>query len=152
MISIFKADDGLRRMILISSNSFEDRDEEIVKEAALVEYVEHFMETPLLFWHGGAPIGTIVQAQMQGPFMLELAKELPNKTIDLSKAGEASFLIERAQVWDAIEAAKGTWGVSIGFQAQKKDGDNGLFAHILKFESSIIPRVNAANSFTYAAI
>jgi len=152
MIEIYKGEDGLRRMLLVSSNAFEDRDEEIVKEAALNEYVDNFAPTPLLFWHGGQPIGRIDRAQMVGPFMLELATELPNKVIDLARAGDPPFLVDRKSVWDAIEARKGTWGASIGFQARKEDGAAGVFEHILKFETSVLPRVKAANSFTYAAI
>ena len=152
MIHIFKGTDGLRKALLVSSNAYEDRDEEIVKEAALKDYVENFTPTPLLFWHGGQPIGKVIDAQMVGPFMLELAKELPNKVIDLARPGEPIFLVERRHVWDMIEEHKGEWGVSIGFQAKASEGKAGEFDNILKFESSLLPRTVAANAFTYAAV
>jgi hypothetical protein len=153
MIDIYKSDSGLRHVLLISSNAYEDRDEEIVMEKALVQHVKDFEPGgKLLFWHGGQAIGTVQDAWMSGPFLVEIAQELENKVIDIARQGEDPFLIQRAKVWDHIEAHKGDWGVSPGFVALRSDADDGVFEDIRIVERSILPRKYAANYFTYAAL
>jgi len=151
VLHIYKGDDGLRRALLVSSNSFEDRDQEIVSQKALESHVAQFQEGPLLFWHGGMAIGKAIDAEMRSAFLVELATELPNKVIDLAKSGEEPFLVERRHVWDMLEAHRGQWGVSIAFGAEKSDAEDKVFEKIVVVERSILPRKRAANSFTYAA-
>jgi hypothetical protein len=152
-IIVFKGEDGLRHAILITSNSYEDRDEEIIAQKALEAYVAGFKPgTPLLFWHGGQPIGEVIHAEMRSRFLVEVARELLNKIIDLSLPGEEPFLVERKDVWDMIEENKGIWGMSPGFLAKRGDEDDQVFDAIHIFERSILLRENAANWFTYAAV
>lgn len=147
-----KDNNGLRQMLLVSSNNFEDREQEIVRKQALMDYVKSFSPNPLLFWHGGEPIGEIIDAQMVGGFLLELAKELPNKLVDLSRGSESSFRVQIAKIWDVIEANPGDWGASIGFQYIAGDEKDGIYDAIRKKETSILPIDAAANAFTHAHI
>jgi len=145
---VFKAN-GRRYMFLISSNAYRDREDDIVKEKALQEYVDNFERTPHLFWHGGDPIGEIVGAKMVGPFLLELSQELPNKEIDLKRyTDDKPMLIQRAKVWDALEKNDTAWGTSIGFAHKAGDEQDHVFEHILKVETSSLPLSKAANGIT----
>ena len=154
-IHLFK-ENNQRFMVLLSSNAYLDREEEIVKQKALERHVKTFdSETfhPLLLWHGGEPIGQIIEAQMTGPFLFELAKELPNKIIDLAREeGEEPFFISRRAVWDTIEETPKRWGVSIGFKHEQGDEKDGAFDVIFKTESSILPHEDAANAVTLSQI
>jgi hypothetical protein len=155
-IAVVKQDDQeLRHMILLSSNSFVDREDETVRQKALDEYAMNFdpgMFHPLLFWHGGEPIGRIIEAQTRGPFLFELAVELPNKLVNLAKFGDDAFFVPVKKVWDAIEQSPQVWGVSIGFKHIVGDEQDKVFDHILKMESSILPRQDAANAITLSQV
>lgn len=149
-------EDGCRYMVLLASNAYLDRDEEIVRQKALERYVKDFDSAPpqpLLYWHGGEAIGEIIEAKMTGPFLFELAGELPNKLIDLSRAeGDEPFFISRRAVWDVIEDSPTMWGVSIGFKHKVGDEQDKEFELILKFETSILPHQDAANAITMSQI
>lgn len=145
---VFKAHDR-RYMFLISSNAYRDREQDIVKEKALNNYVNHFQRTPHLYWHGGDPIGEIVGAKMVGPFLLELSQELPNEIIDLKRFDDDEPMeIERAKVWDALEKNSIQWGSSIGFAHKAGDEQDHEFERILKVETSTLPLSKAANGIT----
>lgn len=151
---VFK-EKGERLMFLISSNAFKDREDEIVREKALEEYVKNFTGNKLLWWHGGEPIGKIVDAQMVGAFLVEVAKERPNRAINLArKANDSPMDTTIKEVWDFIER-KDTginWAASIGFRFVRDDIDDGVFEKILKFETSVLPLDVAANLFTFARV
>lgn len=147
--SITFKEDGQRYMLLVSSNAYEDRADEIVRENALREYVANFEPNPHLFWHGGEPIGEIIAAQMAGPFLLEISRELPDQLIDLAReADDPPMLVSRKAVWDALEAEHIPWGASIGFYGRQSDKRKRLFGMIQKKETSSLPLVKAANSLT----
>lgn len=148
---VVKADDA-RYMFLISSNSYKDRAKDIVKEKALQQYVAHFEPNPHLFWHGGDPIGEIIAAEMHGPFLLEISRELPDARINLAREGEPAIWVQRAAVWDAIEKNSIPWGASIGFFYQKGDEQDGAFDTILKKETSTLPLEDAANGITLSDV
>jgi hypothetical protein len=144
---------GERRfMLLIASNSYQDREDEIVKEKALKAYVDHFEPTPHLFWHGGDPIGEIIAAEMHGPFLLEVSRELPDARINLARGEEPDIWVSRKAVWDAIEKNTIPWGASIGFYYQKGDEQDGAFSAILKKETSTLPLEDAANGITLSNV
>jgi hypothetical protein len=147
-------EDGQRFMVLISSNAFKDREDEIVKERALEEYVEEFTGSKMLWWHGGNAIGKIFNAKMVGAFLVEVAKELPNRKIDLAKKDEEPMKTTVKDVWDFIEDKESdiAWGASIGFRFVKDDIEDGVFEKILKFETSVLPLEAAANPFTLARV
>lgn len=145
---VFKAH-GLRHMLLISSCAYKDRAGDIVREKALKEYVDNFYPTPHLFWHGGEPIGEIIAAQMAGPFLLEVSRELPDKPINLARdKTDPPMMVSRQAVWDVLEKEGVPWGASIGFYGRKSDQLIRLFGMIRKKETSSLPLTKAANSLT----
>lgn len=151
---VFK-EDGERMMFLVSSNAFKDREEEIVREKALAEYVKNFTGNKLLWWHGGDAIGKIIDAQMVGAFLVEIAKELPNRAINLQrKANDEPMNTTIKEVWDFVEDKETgiDWGASIGFRFVRDDIDDGVFEKILKLETSVLPLEVAANPFTLARV
>jgi hypothetical protein len=145
---VFKANNR-RYMFLVSSNAYRDREGDIVKTKALEQYVKNFRPTPHKYWHGGEPIGEIIGAKMVGPFLLELSQELPNEVIDLQRfADDEPMLINRAEIWDAIESSDTAWGASIGFGHKQGDETDHEFEEILKVETSSLPLDKAANGIT----
>jgi hypothetical protein len=145
--------DGLRHMFLISSNAYRDREEEIVKEKALKKYVDNFQPGgELQFWHGGDAIGHVIEAKMFGAFLVEVAQELPNKEIDLSRPDEPPYPTSIKKVWDAIEKSDVEWGASIGFRFKKGDEQDKEYEEVLIFERSILPRAAAANAVTLSKV
>ncbi len=165
---VVKGDDGLRYMLLISSNAYEDREFEFVPEKALKEYVNTSMksgeyegENVLLFWHSDPPstayknrIGDIVHAELKSHFLIEVARERENTVVDLSRKrkGEAPFKVQVKAVWDAMENGDTEYGASIGFLHRRKDKQDDTYNHILKFETSVLPVEDAANAITLSEI
>lgn len=146
-------DDTLRSMVIVASNAYEDREAEIIREKALQTYVKDFKaDQPLLFWHGGEPIGRIVSAKMAGPFLIETAEELPDALVNLARNGQPAINTTIKAVWDAIEAAGDVWGASIGFRFLEGDQEDGIYEQIRKFETSLLPYEQAANPFTPARL
>ena len=159
-IKIYKGSDGLRRMFLITSNAYIDREAEIIRQKALETYVSECWkegqwrgDNVLLFWHRGEPIGDIVDADMEGAFLLELAKERPDALVNLSDNSDPPFYARIKDVWDMIEKAVDIeWGVSPGFityQHEQKAGDYQTFR---KHETSVLPVEDAANSLTLSLV
>lgn len=149
---VFK-EDGKRMMFLVSSNAFKDREDEIVRQKALQEYVDNFTGNKLLWWHGGDAIGDIIDAQMVGAFLVEIAKELPNRGINLArKANDPPMETTIKEVWDAVESDESgvDWAASIGFRFVRDDVNDGTFEKVLKFETSLLPLEVAANAITLA--
>jgi hypothetical protein len=141
-----------RYMFLISSNAYQDREREIVREKALTDYVTHFQPNDHLFWHGGDPIGRIIYAEMAGPFLIEISKELPDAPVNLARDDEPDAWISRAAVWDVLEQNSQPWGASIGFYYQKGDEQDRQYETILKKETSTLPLENAANGITLSNV
>lgn len=155
MALVYKTGSGLRRMILLSSNAYEDREGEIVKQRALENYVAKFnpqVPQHLLFWHEGEAIGRILEARMVGPFLFEMAEEIPNRLINIAARDEKPLFVAVKDVWDAIENSADSWGVSIGFQHRVGDELDKAFDEIIKFETSVLPLREAANAITFSVI
>src|SRR6185436_17404679 len=81
---------GLRRMILFTSNSYQDREGETITSKALEAYEAscypgegvYHNDNPLLWWHDDdIPMGTIESGELITPFLMEVAQELPNDPI-----------------------------------------------------------------------
>lgn len=158
-ITVFKAIDGLRHMLIVSSNAYEDREEEIVREKALQNYVKDFQEgveyavnNDLLVWHGGDPVGRIVDAEMVGPFLIEVAEELPDSVVNLAREEEQPFLTTIRDVWDVFESPPDYPGASIGFGYLPGEKADSTYQRIFKFETSILPVIYAANSYTFGQV
>lgn len=160
-VTIFKdTATGLRWMFIVTSNAYQDRDQETITTKALAHYVDRawaiedkcIPDNTLLLWHKGDPIGDIIWTDMEGPFLIEVARERPNQLINIKQRGKALSVTIR-DIWDAIESANETWGASHGFKypesAKTKDG---TYHYIAKFETSILPRAAASNPYTFAGV
>jgi len=150
--------DGLRLMLLITSNAYEDRVGEIIKQKALEGYVdscwkddEYIGRNPLLVWHGGDPVGEIIYADMEGPFLIEVAKELPDHEVNLALEGETPLLTTVKTAWDAM-ATYADSGASHKFYHPAGDEIDKAYDRILKVESSWLPTWAAANYMTDAQV
>lgn len=160
-ITVFKGDDGLRYLAIVSSNSYRDREHEAIATKALERYVKSawsvhgkcITRNTLRFWHDSDPIGEIVWADTEGPFLLEIAKELPNKVIRLNKSDDQVVKTTIKTIWDVFERMPVRWGASHGFLANKQytTADN-VYKMISKFETSLLPLDSAANPYTFAGI
>lgn len=155
---IAAAPDTLRHMLIITSNAYRDREGEIVSQKALEGYVEscwkgdEFVgDNPLLLWHGGDPIGEIIYADMEGPFLIEVARELPNQVVNLAREDEEPISAEIKSVWDALENER-SLGASHEFMYVATDREDGIYDLIVKKESTVLPDWAAANYFTDAEI
>lgn len=150
--------DKLRLMMLVTSNAYRDREEEIVSQKALGGYVESCWkdgdfvgDNPLLLWHGGEPIGEIIYAAMEGPFLTEIARELPNQIVNVERSGQPPVYGQIKSIWDALEK-ESDLGASHEFAYLASDRDDGIYDLIIKTETSVLPRAAAANILTDGAI
>lgn len=156
---VIKSDgDGLRLMVIRSSNAYLDREKEIVRQKALQGYVEtcwkdnEFVgDNLLLLWHAGDPIGDIIYAEMIGPFLLEVARERSNAVVNLAEDGEPHIETTVRSVWDALENEP-DMGASIQFFYVTSDREDGIYDVIHKVETSVLPRWAAANYITDSEI
>lgn len=146
---ITKGADGLRYMFLITSNSYEDRDNETITSKALEHYEAScypgenlfHCDNPLLWWHDDdVPMGDIVAVNYSTPFLVEVAKELPSPTARI--------------LWDYAEKNGDKAGASHRFGYRDEDRQpDGSYTHIVKQETSYLPeRELAANIMTYAGV
>ncbi len=147
---VYKTANGLRRMLLFTSNAYKDRENETITSKALEAYEAscypgeglYHNDNPLLFWHDDDIVmGTIEGVEYITPFLIEVGQELPNDPI--SKA-----------LWDWAEKNGDKAGVSHRFGYLEKDRDtDGTFHRIFKQETSYLPeRSLAANGLTYAGV
>lgn len=147
---VFKGVDGARYMFLISSNAYEDRERETMTSKALSAYEASCYpgaglfncDNPLLWFHDpDVPIGTIEAVNYSQPFLIELAKELPDDPV-------------AKVIWDFAEQNGDNAGASIKFGYLEEDrNDNGEYTDIVKLETSYLPeRALAANVRTYAGV
>jgi hypothetical protein len=156
-IEVTKGSDGLRLMFIVTSNSYQDRDNETITTKALQNYVESawtvegkcLPRNDFLFWHKGDVVGDVVWTDMEGPFLLEVIKERKNKVVRLSPGHKTTI----KQIWDVFETAPIRWGASHGFKYHEsaKSAD-GTYEAIAKFETSILPLDAAANPYTFAGV
>lgn len=160
-ITVYRGADNQRFMLIVTSNSYKDRDNEAIATKALQRYVDGawtvedkcLPRNKFLFWHDEkAHIGNIVWADMEGPFLLEVAKELPNRRVTLSTR-DYTYRTTVKALWDFIEQSNFRWGASHGFNhmdsAKTKDG---VYQDIRKFETSVLPLDAAANPYTFAGV
>lgn len=147
---------GLRHMFLITSNSYRDREGEIIKAQGLKEYANGDTSTKpednvLLFWHAGDPIGDIIYAEFYKSFLIEIAKERQDAPINLGEIGGDEIRTNIKTVWDNIEQRPGIWKASHGFRALGKSKD-GVIYPIDKFETSVVVQGFEANLFTVSEV
>lgn len=137
--AVFKAN-GRYRWILISSNAYRDRDQEIVSQKALEGAVAIADKTgyrgPLRWWHvPGLDIGDCDFQAMHGRFLIE----------------SGTFRDER--IGAAVARKAHALQASIGFTHPPSDPDaSGVFHHIAIFERSLTPHGRASNVLTRLAV
>lgn len=148
--SVVKAADGKRLMLIVTSNSYKDRDDETLTSQALKEDVDRhwtqgddvFMSNnPLLFWHDDdIPVGEIIWGDMVGPFYVEVGKETNNPLSRL--------------YFDYREAhPEEKWGASHRFAYYSADrSKEGDYARIFKQETTTLPLEAAANLITLSEV
>lgn len=151
-------EDGRRLMVIVTSNAYKDRENEIIPAAELAADVDRrwqgdaFVDgDPLLLWHAGEPVGDIVFADMEGPFLIEVARERdPERVVDLAAEGEPPLRMAIGKVWDAIERGDEEWAASHRFLYARRE--QGVYGPIRKNETSVLPDWAAANPWTYSGI
>lgn len=139
-------------MLIITSNSYKDREDEYISTAALSDYVESAWDgdtfigdNVLLYHHRGPVIGYIVWADMQGPFLVEVARKRRSRLPAIQKYIDT--------IWSWVKHSPAGWGASHGFRYRKADRDSAATYHrILKKETSVLRRLLAANPYTYAEV
>lgn len=150
-ITMTKAADGLRLMLIVTTNAYQDREGEIVTRKALEDDTDRRWEggrfvqgDPVVYWHDDPEqhpdriIGDVVYANMHGDFLVEVAKERPT---DYAR-----------RVWDFVQKGDRAWGASHGFQYRAGEKAQGEYSFTRKFETSILPLQNAANEYTFAGV
>lgn len=152
LFKVYKQGDGRSRWVLFSSNAYEDRDGQIVSQAALEADVARAdadgIYGPLRWWHLGAPDASDKQAPW-GP------------GIDLGdcdyNAMQGRILVESGTFRDERVAAAvlehaDELGASIGFwHPVDQPDDEGVFHDIARFERSLLPAEYASNPLTMLA-
>lgn len=139
-LTVIKQLDGSYRWVLTSSNSFEDRDKEIVSQRALEADVDRADTTkeygPLLWWHvKGLEIGDCDFNMVHGRMLVE----------------SGTFRDWRYAV--AVKERAAELGVSIGFEYPRDEPDGaGVFYNIRRYERSLLPRAFASNPFTSVSL
>lgn len=148
-VNVLKDASGRRYMLIVTSNSYEDRDKETITTDALKADTErHWIaddiyksDNPLLFWHEDKlRLGDIVFGDVREPFLIEIARE-----------GDTPLA---HKVFTYIENHPETkWGAShrFGYRDPDRTG-NGTFKRIYKKETSVLPRQHAANLITYSGV
>lgn len=127
---------GQYRWVLISSNSYQDRDGEIVTQKALEDDVARADADgeygPLLWWHEKSIVlGQCDYNAMHGRMLVE------------------SGTFKNAAIAQAFKQAAPTLGISIGFNHPISQPDSdGLFHTVRRFERSALPHTVASNPLT----
>ena len=140
----FKAKDGKDWLLVWTTNAFEDRDKEIFSTKAIEEYVERHADDEIKgefrFWHiPGTKIGDIKWQGVTGRFLVEAGP-----------FGEDEFAQAAKEFFDAYPdghpvVAPTGWGTSHGFRYIEGDRADGVYEWFDKEETSILPRLVAAN-------
>jgi hypothetical protein len=127
---VIKDKQGKYRWVSISSNSYEDREGEIVSQKALETAVNRGDLGNLHWWHdNGAVIGSTDFQMMHGKMLIE------SGTFKSEKIG-AAF------------AGKKGLGVSVGFLHPPTEPTDGIYHNIRIVERSVLPAKKAANGLT----
>lgn len=148
--TVLKDGHGRRYMLVVTSNSYLDREGETISTEALKSWVDRqwiaddafHTDNKLLFWHDKRlELGDIVWADMRGPFLVELARE-------------ADSPIAR-KMFDYREANPNEkWGAShkFAFLTSQRDNEGTYHNRIYKRETTILPRDVAANALTLSGV
>ena len=140
-------------MLVITSNSYQDREKEWLTTKALSEWVDSQWDgdkfignDPLLYNHRGLTIGHIIWADMFGPFLVEMARKRRSEV--------PAFQQYIDKTWGRVGRNPKGWGASHGFYSRKRSRDSdGIVHHVIdKRETTVLRRVFAANVLTLAKV
>jgi hypothetical protein len=153
--TVFKAGDGSRYMFIVTSNSYKDRENEWITTKALQRYVDEswpaddkcMTNNKHLYWHDdNIHIGDIVWCDLEGPFLIELSKERQGTFTHRGVEHPVSLL------WDYFETADEPQGASHRFKHFSDDANDNTYEWIKKEETSTLPLIHAANSYTFSGV
>lgn len=145
--TVLKGVDGLRYMVIFTSNGYADRELEHVATRALKAYVDGAWlsdgawvgDNVHLYWHDkNLVMGAIVWADMLDGFLCEVSRE---DDTPIAKA-----------LWDSVEGGKDVHGASHGFRFDPRKKEAGVYNHIRKYETSSLPVEAAANIGTLSEV
>lgn len=137
-LSSLKSKDGKTMLMLHTTNAFKDRDREIFADKALQEYAEKSAPgSPVDYWHTDWNIGRVVWTGYGEKTLFELVEPADNQAVK--------------ELVSKIESNPGYWGTSHRFHFDAKDKQNGVFTHLVKSKSTVLPIHAAANPFTAVA-
>lgn len=144
---VMKQANGSYRWILLSSNSYQDRDGEIVSQKAQEADVERLNQSgnfgPLRLWHLGYPD---VAAKEAGPGV-DVGVCDYSQMLGRIRVESGTFTDNR--VGAAIKARSDQWAGSIGFFHPLDQPDrDGVYQDSFTFERSLLPRAYASNPLT----
>lgn len=158
--TVMKSADGTRYMFIITSNSYEDREGETITTKALEQYVREswpaedkcITNNKHLYWHDdNIHIGDIIWCDMQGPFLIELSKEIANEFTQ--KTGAHAGVYPVSVLWDYFEAhPEDRQGASHRFKYFEGDRDDATYEWIKKEETTTLPLRSAANGITFSGV
>ncbi len=145
-----KDEQSPRRMFLITSNSYEDREKETITSKALQAYEDscfpgedlYHNDNDLVWWHDDDVVmGDLIAVNYSTPFLIEVAQERLDSPV--SKV-----------LFDWAEKNGDLAGVSHKFGYLEGDrSEDGTYERIFKQETSYLPRRDlAANMGTYAEV
>lgn len=148
----------LRLMLIVTSNAYRDREQEIVSEKALRDQVDRWWNDDVfvgnvdhLLWHDGDPIGQVIWAGMRGPFLVQVSRELPNTMINLARRGESPMYTTVKEVWDALENETDL-AASHRFFYDVSDIQDDIYDMIEQTEVTTLPGWAAANLVTLSEV
>lgn len=143
---VFKQANGQSRWILLSTNSYQDRDGEIVTQKSQEADTERMTTTrnygPLRLWHLGYPDTSTKEA---GPG-IDVGDCDYSQMFGRVRVESGTFRDERTAA--AIKGRADQWAGSIGFFHPVDQPDrNGEYSDIYTFERSLLPRGRQSNYF-----
>lgn len=149
-----------RYMLLMTSNAYRDREQEIITEKALRAYTDSAWDgakfvahQPLLYWHGGDALGDIMYADMEAAFLIEIARERADAIVDLARPDQRPARVSIAKMWDTMQIVpEMADGASHKFIYVAGDQKDGVYEQILKVETTVLPLYYAANEWSSAWI
>lgn len=144
---VMKQANGSYRWILLSSNSYQDRDGEIVSQKAQEADVDRLNQSgnfgPLRLWHLGYPD---VAAKEAGPGV-DVGVCDYSQMLGRIRVESGTFTDNR--VGAAIKERSDQWAGSIGFFHPLDQPDrDGVYQDSFTFERSLLPRAYASNPLT----
>ena len=155
--SMVKALDD-RYMVIVSSNSYRDREKEWIETDALKRETDSWWDgeqfvipkesSAVLYWHKGPVIARVIWADMFGPFRVEIAEKRQ------SRFPVIQAYVDR--VWKRVRQEVGEWGASIGFATRQRDirpdPDGDTYTDLFTRERSVLRRFVAANLLTFSEV